>query len=124
MSTKTTLRKPVFLLSLIIALIMTFGLEALAQTAKGKEVYADVWLDELVLFFSLCLCVVVISSQWKTASKGKKYLILAITGLSILLVISGTSQNWQYFPWSRASAFDTADEFMTDLQKQDFNRCF
>lgn len=119
MSLPSKFRKPTFILTLIASVLIGLGVSVLANSAKGKEIYADVWLQVFLHFFLLLGYGRILSISWKTASQQKRVLLLSVTGVITLLAISNTSHSWQYLPCGRISALETANQFLNNLKNED-----
>lgn len=119
MGIRAIIQKPAFILQLIIGLFIGGGSEFFANSTKGKEIYADVWLQILLPLILLCGVITIILGTWKTVNRQRRFILICASVMLVLFAVSTTLYDWQYLPWGRASAFETADSFMTDLKNAD-----
>ena len=74
----------------------------------------------LVVLFNLGWLSYLTISRWRDSTGSQKIYMssmIVIFALSFVCVVYGT---WTQFPWGRASAFRTANAFMTDLNKGNY----
>jgi hypothetical protein len=120
MSVQKSTKKMTFVLLLIAGSIGGASISLLVNTPKGKELYADAWLNIALGILSIGLVSFIMIKGWEKLSNRERSLWLTFLIFLTLLAVYTTSHNWQYLPWGRASAFQIADHFLVALSLGDY----
>lgn len=108
------------LIQIVIALVVGGSLTALANSSKGKELHADVWLLTILLFLSFGLYTYFLITKWKSLSKKQRVALVCGTLLTSWATLSSISLHWPDLPWGQRGAIETANRFMANLQEADY----
>jgi len=119
MAVQQSKRKTAFI-QIAIAIVIGGSLVALADSPKGKEIYADVWLVTGSLILSFGLYTYVLITKWKSLSKKQRVALVCGTLLTAWVAFGSVSLHWPDLPWGQRSAIETANRFMADLQQADY----
>lgn len=114
------IKKSSLIFLMIVSAIIGVGLPILANTPKGKELYADAWLDFIMPFIMFGAYLLIVVSTWKSKNNQQKFLWSGLLILITLFALYQTSDNWQYMPWGHASAFKTANSFLVSMNQSDY----
>ena len=106
--------------------IATFGilggvvLIILFNTPKGKELNAEAWFDIVIAVFMLGAYAFTVFKDWKKRNFQQNSLWSVLLVLITLFTVYQATDKWQYLPWGRASAFNTADSFLVAMNQGDY----
>ena len=78
------IKKSSLIFLIIVIAIVEIGLLILANTPKGKELYADAWLDFIMPFIMVGAYLLIVVSTWKSKNNQQKFLW---SGLLIIVTL-------------------------------------
>ncbi len=120
MSVQKTAKKRPFTFQVFASIFIGASLAILANTSKGKELFADAWLNITTPVLMLGLYFFIVNKSWKKRNYQQNILWSVSLVFVALLAIYQISHNWQYLPWGRVSAFKTADNFLVAMKLGDY----
>ena len=118
MGIQNNLRKFIFIATF--GILGSVAMIVLANTPIGKEFYADAWLNIGIPIFALTAYLLLVVKTWEKINNQQKLLWSLLLVAMTFFAVYETSDNWQYLPWGRASAFKTSDSFLVSMNKGDY----
>ena len=118
MGIQNNLRKFIFIATF--GILGSVAMIVLANTPIGKEFYADAWLNICIPIFALTAYLLLVVKTWEKINNQQKLLWSLLLIAMTFFAVYETSDNWQYLPWGRASAFKTSDSFLVSMNKGDY----
>ncbi len=117
MKTKNNLKKNFLILLMLTVAIGTFiALNSKAAKDRGLDIFFYVFIKIAVVALWLYL----MKRNWNVWKPGYKIGLALLIAMTTSTTTSRIIDDWPRLPWIKADAFNTVDEFMTNLKEKDY----